>query len=420
MKKLLKILLSGTLAFLTFHLTQAQSVYTAVNTKQNIENLKQEIFHKKTASYSSKDSVNSEQYKQAVALLTSIYPSSDKQKKGINILTGLLEKGNFEAGMFLANAYFKGIGVDKDEEKGINIIEKLAAKQHPEALYRIGNFYSEGGYEGYTENKPKAIEYYKKAAVKGYTAAYASVGQMAEESQQYLEAVQWYKKGMQGKDLNSMTRLANMYKLGKGLAQPNNDEAARIYHLILSSPDYEHSKYYSVYESFYTLGNKVISINASNFKPILDRLLAAAENNFNQIRGEEFQPIIWDKNLNTNNSKHIETYYRSTLDAGFKNAMINKTWAPSTSNGNAVTDSSYSYEGDIVFYATPDKSKDVFTKWVTMLKQLFPYEIGNLQGLNSNKPYFSMPVRTGNGKFLKIELKIVGQKSDRVLFKLLE
>ena len=421
MKKLLNICLSITLAFSTFQSTQAQRVYTALNSNQNKGNLKEDMFHKTKASYSTKDSVLAEQqYKHAVALLTSIYPSSDKQKNGINILTSLLEKGNSEAGMFLANAYFKGIGVDKDEEKAIKIIEKLAAKQHPEALYKIGIFYSEGGYEGYTENKTKATEFFKKAAAKGYNSAYTAVGQMAEENKNYNEAVQWYKKGMQGNDLKSMTRLANIYKSGKGMQQPNYDEAARIYHLILSSPEYEHSKFYSAYENFYNIGNKVNTVTVAILKPVVKNILHAASNNFKEMKGEEFKPIVWEKNLLENTTNQFVTYYRSNYNTVFKNAMVVKKLTPSDKNGISTFDSSFSYQADIVYYASPAKTKEVFTKWVALLKQIEPTATSLVDRENSDNPYFTMPVVNELGQKFKLELEVVGPKSDRVVLRLLE
>ncbi len=355
-------------------------------------------------------------------LLTGNYPSPEKQREGTNILKNLFDKGNIDAGMFLANAYLKGIQVDKEEEKAIKIIEKLAESQYPEALYKIGTVYFGGGYSGYTENKPLAKEYFKKAAAKGYPAAYASLGQMAEESKQYSEAIHWYKKGLLSKDLQSMNRLASMYKLGKGLEQPNYDEAARIYYLILSSPEYEHSKFYSVYENFYTIGNKVPLINVTTFKPILNQLLEGASNNFKQLKREETETIDWDKSSIDFSAKPAETSYKCALDLGFKNGVIVKTVQPVNLNlqSSSKLDSSFRYQADVIFYTTPSKSTEVFKQWVSLLKQIYPGNTG-IEALDkSNNLYFTMPVLMPNGKQIKILLEVAGQKSNRVVFKILE
>ena len=400
----------------------AQNRNVAINTSNTETPVSGKLSNKSSAPSSThKDSLKPEQlYKYAVSLLLNSYPSADKQKQGVTILKNMFNSGDAAAGMFLADAYFKGIGMDRDEEKSIKIIEKLAAKQHPEALYKLGTFYSEGGYNGYIENKPKAIEFYKKAAAKGYTAAYASLGQIAEENLQYSDAVQWYKKGVQNKDVKSMARLGNMYETGKGLDKPNLDDAARIYHQILTSREYEHSKFYSVYESFYSIGNKVPSLNPSLFKSILNQLLGAAGNSFKQIMGEEFQPIIWERNDTDRAAKQFETYYKVNLDAGLKNAQIIRRMLPTNLNSISKIDTTYSYQADVLFYATPQKTKEVFNKWVLLLKQTLPSSVGTVEGEQTYKPSFSIPVRLTTGKNVTIALEVLGKKSDRLVFKILE
>ena len=418
MKQILKIVFCSTVCIIAFCYANAQSgnMSVAVNLAEN--NFKAKYFDRALVGYSAyKDSLNNkQQYNYAVSLLLSLYPSLQKQNEGIIILKSLINTGNNDAGMFLANVYFTGIGVEKDEQKAINIIEKLASKQYPEALYKIGTFYSEGGFAGYTENKLKAAEYYKKAAAKDYFPAFASLGLIAEDRLKFSEAYFWYKKALLYNDLQGMTLLANMYKLGKGIDKPNYDEATRIYYLILTSSDYKHSKYYSAYESFYSLGNKIPVVNLTIFKPLFLQLIQEAGSNFTKITGEEKQPIIWEKKDNFPLIDETNFYYKSNLDLGLKNAAIIKKVLPNTSSTRP--DTTYSYQADISFYGTPDKSKEVFSKWATLINQLLPSAKPNIVKEASSNTLWSYPVLLSDGKKVNINLEIIGQKSDRVRIKI--
>ena len=422
MKNSIQKSISTVFCLAIFFAATAQRRYVSIAENSIAKNFKSKTTPRVTARYTDDNDslLHSQQYQYAVTLLAAVYPSSEKQKEGIGILQSLTEKGNVDAGMFLANAYFKGKGVDRDEEKAIKIIEKMAAKQYPQALYQIGTFYSEGGYIGYTENKASAISYYKRAAAKDYAPAYTALGLLAEANSKYIEAANWYKKAMLKKDLKSMAMLANMYKVGKGMAQPNLDEATRIYYLILTSSDYEHSKFYSVYENFFSIGNKVPDLNFTTFKALYLKLLEAAGNNYKEIIGEEKLPMNWEKNSTELVVDPTTTYFKSNLNLHLKNPVIVKSVLPAGNASNAKENAVYSYQADIVFYATPIKSRAVFTKWANFLQQLVPASMPTITNEDSNKPSFAMPVTLANGKQIKVELAIVGQRSDRVTFKILE
>ena len=413
MKKFIKILICSAVISTTYFVTAAQN--------SNLNNGQFVAYNKIKQNYSrTKESiVGDEQYKYAVQLLSNPYASSEEKKEGLAILNKIASEGNVDAGMFLANAYFKGIGIDKDEEKGIKIIEKLTAMQYPQALYKIGTFYKEGGYIGYTENQRKAFDYFKRAAAKNYSPAFTALGILAEVDLKYSDAYMWYKKAMLQNELYGMTRLANMYKSGKGLEQPDIDEATRIYYLVLQSPEYEHSKFYSAYENIYSIGNKIPKAN-SETKGNLAMLLIAAGNHFDQIIGEEKLPINWVKNSTEANHDVLTAFYKCKLDVGLKNAVIIKKIASDDSKSKTKQEITYSYVGDIAFYVLPSTSKDVFTKWTHLLQEICPTAKGIIQKEGTNNSYFSMQLKLVDDKFITVELEIVGPKSDRVEFRILE
>src|ERR1700756_2465255 len=71
------------------------------------------------------------------------------------------ERGDAEAQIALAKAYFNGNGAPKDENQAFEWVRKAAEQGHPKAQYDLGVFYNRG--LGVQRDTAEAVKWYRKS-----------------------------------------------------------------------------------------------------------------------------------------------------------------------------------------------------------------------------------------------------------------
>lgn len=116
----------------------------------------------------------------AAVLLMDYYESIPKSPEQIKttfgFLTSLAEIGLVKAQTLLAQKYFQGLGVEKDEKQGIAWITKAAEQGHGPSIASLANIYREGRLV--EKDEKKAAQLYEQAAERGRPPAYNSLGLM--------------------------------------------------------------------------------------------------------------------------------------------------------------------------------------------------------------------------------------------------
>lgn len=112
---------------------------------------------------------------------------------------------DFEAG----DAYYYGIGREKDYEKAIVCYKEAAESQDPKAYFMLGKAYEEGN--GVVKDYEEAARWYANAANAGNQYAQVRLGKMYESGkgigQDLKEAAKWYEKAADQGNNNAKWRL---------------------------------------------------------------------------------------------------------------------------------------------------------------------------------------------------------------------
>ncbi|MCQ2070794.1 MAG: sel1 repeat family protein [archaeon] len=107
-----------------------------------------------------------------------LYMSEDPRnvEEAIGHLEIAAEAGDGEAMGFLGDAYFKGVGVEKDEERGMDYFLDGALEGNVECMFNAGNEYMKG--DCVPADHAKAFDYLSMAAEGGSERAMNSLGIM--------------------------------------------------------------------------------------------------------------------------------------------------------------------------------------------------------------------------------------------------
>lgn len=119
----------------------------------------------------------------------------------------------------------------KDRHEGFSYLSHAAAAGWPPAAYDLGFCYANG--EGVPKNNSKAIEWYKKAALKGVAQAEYALAYMyfmqGVQSISPGQASDWLISSVDAKYPPANQLLGDMYLNGYGAASHQSDEQAKIY-----------------------------------------------------------------------------------------------------------------------------------------------------------------------------------------------
>ena len=131
------------------------------------------------------------------------------------------EQGDVHAQITLAEMYFEGRGVSKDEKKAAELYEKAAEQGDLDAQVNLGWMYQKG--KGEPQDYKKAFELYEKAAAQGFAHAQVNLGTLYEQGQgvpqDYKKAVELYEKAADQGEAYAQVNLGSLYAQGKGVPQ---------------------------------------------------------------------------------------------------------------------------------------------------------------------------------------------------------
>jgi TPR repeat protein len=128
----------------------------------------------------------------------------------------------------LAQRYFKGDGVDKDEKIGVQLLLLAAEQNHARACEMLGCLYRDGRH-GTRQNYKKAAEWYQRAAELGYSSSQHYLGAMYLHGRGVRKdgdkAVEWMCKAADQGNAAAMRDLGNIYRDGNGVAKDEEKAA---------------------------------------------------------------------------------------------------------------------------------------------------------------------------------------------------
>ena len=123
-----------------------------------------------------------------------------------------------EAGIALAQAKLGYIyDQSNDDEEAVRWYREAAAQQHPDGEFGLGEMYAKG--EGVDQDFEIAVEMYMRAAVNGHAQAQRVLANAYEHGTlaravSKAEALRWLMLAANSGDINSMQRMASLYKDG--------------------------------------------------------------------------------------------------------------------------------------------------------------------------------------------------------------
>ncbi len=137
------------------------------------------------------------------------------------------QQGNAYACRRLGDCLYLGIGLAQDYERAVAFFRKAAQLGCRDALWRLGDIYYQG--EGVDRNAMIAESFYEDAAEAGVASAMCMIGDMyyygvhslleKEKTEDYEQAVKWYKKSARREDEWGIFALGMCYYQGKGVEQ---------------------------------------------------------------------------------------------------------------------------------------------------------------------------------------------------------
>lgn len=133
------------------------------------------------------------------------------------------EHGDYFVAVHIGTIYLVGLGVAKDEKTALAWFTKSAEAGDPDGVYFLAECYWFG--IGTLENKEKAITMYVNAAEVGQVSAMTRLGEMAQASKRYEEAVHWFESAASLGYPPAENLLAICYYKGNGV--PKNEKIAR-------------------------------------------------------------------------------------------------------------------------------------------------------------------------------------------------
>lgn len=123
--------------------------------------------------------------------------------------------------------YLIGQGVAKDEQHSFTLNSKAAYLGHADAILAMGWYYLNG--IGVERDLERARKWYRDSARRGDTWAMFSLGQIAYEERDYVEAHIWFKRAYEAKHVRSLYYLGRLYWRGQGVDM-DKPEAMRCFH----------------------------------------------------------------------------------------------------------------------------------------------------------------------------------------------
>ena len=341
----------------------------------------------------------------ALAMSSIVLGRSDAKlmDEGLRSMTKLAEEGMVPAMSTLGILYSSNSLIKKDEAKELYWLEKAAAKNDETACLLLADKYENG--KGVTADRQKAKALYYKAEAKGNKKAAYHLGSMALEDGNFSSALANLKNAADGQIPEAMMKLGTIYEEGKGLGRKDLDRAVYWYsRAVDASRDYDFR--YQAGLRIDAIGRMEPSTDMSTVKPLLLKLIKGAGNGYNGLLSEQVRPLHRDA-LDEVFGK--PTYYTTTVDLGFKNALVKKIELSGKTYGDLKMKSGteYSYKADIINSVTEKEASRMFDKWKGLLKQtLRGMNFKEDEESNTKSSYLQMSGYLENGKKVIIKLNL--------------
>ncbi|KAJ3077133.1 hypothetical protein HK102_005284, partial [Quaeritorhiza haematococci] len=175
--------------------------------------------------------------KQAKKTQDLLYQESLKWIKKLSTQAGVGKPAYPEAQFFLAECYGLGqLGLSVDHDKAFNLYVQASKQSHPAATYRTAVCYEVGA--GTKRDSQRAVQFYRKAAALGDTAAMYKLGMillngLLGQGRNGREGVNWLKRAAQQADEGTPHALHELGLLYEGKGVETNGS-------ILPDPAYSH------------------------------------------------------------------------------------------------------------------------------------------------------------------------------------
>ena len=128
---------------------------------------------------------------------------------------------NNEAQHQIGKMYYDGKGVSQNYTEAMNWFRKAAERGYAKSQNNVGAMYYEGS--GVNQNYAEAVNWYRKAAEQGLATAQYNLGVRYEYgqgvSQNYSEAEKWYRKAAEQGYAPAQCNLGTCYSQGRGISQ---------------------------------------------------------------------------------------------------------------------------------------------------------------------------------------------------------
>ena len=151
------------------------------------------------------------------------------EKKAMALMLPLAENGFTEAQAEMANAYYDGIGVEKDFARAAFWAKKSEEQGDAFGQFILGIMLCNGD-GGFDQDYAEAFMLLKKSAEAGNAKGQNSLGILYENglgvNQDYTKAFQWFQKSAEAGDVEAQYAIAILYYFGRGV-DTNHDEAFR-------------------------------------------------------------------------------------------------------------------------------------------------------------------------------------------------
>jgi len=116
---------------------------------------------------------------------------------------------------------------------------RAAQSGKAQAQYALALRYDEGA--GAIQNQGLALQWYRRAAMKGHAAAQNNLGALYFEQSNFRQASYWYQLAAQKGNANAQFNLALMHELGRGI--PKNPEKAQFWYKLAAAQGHWNAQY---------------------------------------------------------------------------------------------------------------------------------------------------------------------------------
>ncbi|MGD9161133.1 MAG: tetratricopeptide repeat protein [Desulfobacteraceae bacterium] len=113
--------------------------------------------------------------------------------------------------------YLEGNGVTKEEVESFRLNAKAAESGHHDAVLAMGWYYLNG--IGVNKDVNEAVYWYKKAARQGEPKAMFSLGQIAYDQHNDIDAMKWFERAFKKNHFRSQYWIGKLYWHGRGVEQ---------------------------------------------------------------------------------------------------------------------------------------------------------------------------------------------------------